>query len=37
LQIIPAETVIMTGEKQAFRIRSVDANGLVVSDNVIKA
>lgn len=34
LQIIPAETVIMRGQKQAFRIRSVDANGLVVSDKV---
>jgi len=34
LQIIPAETVLMTGNKQAFRIRSVDANGFVVSDEV---
>lgn len=34
LQIIPAETVIMRGNKQAFRIRSVDANGMVVSDKV---
>jgi outer membrane protein assembly factor BamB len=34
LQIIPAETVIMTGDKQVFRIRSVDANGFVVSENV---
>lgn len=34
LQIIPAETVIMRGDKQAFRIRSVDANGMVVSDKV---
>ncbi len=34
LQIIPAETVIMRGSKQAFRIRSVDANGIVVSDDV---
>jgi outer membrane protein assembly factor BamB len=34
LQIIPAEVVIMTGGKQAFRIRSVDANGLIVDDNV---
>jgi outer membrane protein assembly factor BamB len=34
LQIIPAETVLMTGDKQAFRVRSVDSNGFVVSDNV---
>ncbi|MFN0076034.1 MAG: PQQ-binding-like beta-propeller repeat protein [Prosthecobacter sp.] len=34
LQIVPAETVIMTGGKQAFRIRSIDANGFIVSDNV---
>lgn len=34
LQIIPAEVVIMRGGKQSFRIRSVDANGLVVSDKV---
>jgi outer membrane protein assembly factor BamB len=34
LQIIPAETVIMRGNKQTFRIRSVDANGMVVSDKV---
>lgn len=34
LQIIPAETVIMRGNKQAFRIRSVDGNGMVVSDKV---
>jgi outer membrane protein assembly factor BamB len=34
LQIIPAETVIMTGSKQAFRVRSVDANGLLVSPKV---
>ncbi|HRH97244.1 MAG TPA: PQQ-binding-like beta-propeller repeat protein, partial [Prosthecobacter sp.] len=34
LQIIPAETVIMTGDKQVFRIRSVDANGFVVSEDV---
>jgi len=34
LQIIPAETVIMAGEKQSFRIRSVDANGFVVSEDV---
>ena len=34
LQIIPAETVIMTGDKQKFRVRSLDANGFVVSDNV---
>ncbi len=34
LQIVPAETVIMTGNKQAFRIRSIDANGFIVSDNV---
>jgi len=34
LQIIPAETVLMTGDKQAFRIRSIDAHGFVVSDKV---
>ncbi|MCF7790047.1 MAG: PQQ-binding-like beta-propeller repeat protein [Prosthecobacter sp.] len=34
LQIIPAETVLMTGDKQAFRVRSIDAHGFVVSDNV---
>lgn len=34
LQIIPAEVVVMTGEKQTFRIRSVDANGMVVSPEV---
>ena len=34
LQIIPAETVIMTGNKQAFRVRSVDANGFLVSPKV---
>jgi outer membrane protein assembly factor BamB len=34
LQIIPAETVIMTGDKQVFRTRSVDANGFVVSEDV---
>ncbi len=34
LQIVPAETVIMTGGKQAFRVRSIDANGFIVSDDV---
>ncbi len=34
LQIIPAETVVMNGDKQIFRIRSVDANGFVVSEDV---
>lgn len=34
LQIIPAETVLMTGDKQDFRIRSIDAHGFVVSDKV---
>lgn len=34
LQVIPAETVILAGEKQSFRIRSIDANGFVVSDDV---
>lgn len=34
LQIIPAEVVIMNGSKQAFRVRSVDANGFVVSEDV---
>ena len=32
LQIIPAETVILAGEKQAFRVRSIDANGFVVEN-----
>lgn len=34
LQIIPAEVVIMSGDKQGFRIRSVDANGFVVSEDI---
>lgn len=34
LQIIPAEVTVMAGDKQAFRVRSVDANGLVVSEDV---
>lgn len=34
LQIIPAETALMAGEKQPFRVRSVDANGMVVQSNV---
>lgn len=34
LQIIPGETLLMTGDKQPFRIRSVDANGFVVSEEV---
>lgn len=34
LQVIPAEVALMTGSKQDFRIRSVDANGFVVSDDV---
>ncbi|MCA1963191.1 MAG: PQQ-binding-like beta-propeller repeat protein, partial [Prosthecobacter sp.] len=34
LQIIPAEVVIMRGSRQSFRIRSVDENGFVVSDQV---
>jgi outer membrane protein assembly factor BamB len=34
LQIIPAETVVMTGNKQSFRVRSVDANGFLVSPKV---
>lgn len=34
LQIIPAETLLMTGDKQAFRIRSIDSHGFVVSDKV---
>ena len=34
LQAIPAETVIMTGNKQGFRVRSIDANGYVVSEDV---
>ena len=34
LQIIPAETVVMTGHKQSFRVRSVDANGFLVNPDV---
>lgn len=34
LQVIPAEVAIMAGDKQAFRIRSVDANGMVVSEDI---
>ena len=34
LQIVPAETLLMTGDKQAFRIRSVDANGFVVARDI---
>ncbi|MFZ2278470.1 MAG: PQQ-binding-like beta-propeller repeat protein [Prosthecobacter sp.] len=34
LQIIPAETVIMTGHKQSFRVRSVDAAGFLVNPDV---
>ena len=34
LQIIPAEVTMMSGGKQSFRVRSVDANGFVVSDDV---
>lgn len=34
LQIIPAETVIMTGHKQSFRVRSVDAAGFLVNSDV---
>jgi outer membrane protein assembly factor BamB len=34
LQIIPAETVIVTGNKQSFRVRSVDANGFLVNPDV---
>ncbi|MBE2283996.1 MAG: PQQ-binding-like beta-propeller repeat protein [Prosthecobacter sp.] len=34
LQVIPAEVAIMAGDKQAFRIRSVDANGMIVSEDV---
>lgn len=36
LQIIPAEVVVMNGEKRAFRIHSVDANGFVVNNDVKK-
>ena len=32
LQIIPAEFVIHPGEKRSFRLRSIDANGRVVSE-----
>lgn len=34
LQIIPAEVAMFRGGKQSFRIRSVDANGMVVSPKV---
>lgn len=34
LQIIPVEVAMMTGEKKAFRVRSVDANGFVVNPEV---
>jgi len=34
LQIIPAETVVMTGHKQSFRVRSVDAAGFLVNPDV---
>jgi outer membrane protein assembly factor BamB len=34
LQIIPAEVAIMAGDKQTFRIRSIDANGFVVQEGV---
>ncbi len=34
LQIIPAEVALMAGDKQSFRVRSVDADGLVVSEDV---
>jgi outer membrane protein assembly factor BamB len=34
LQAIPAEVVLMSGEKKSFRVRSIDENGFVVSDKV---
>ncbi len=32
LQIIPAEVLLSPGEKQSFRVRELDANGLTVRD-----
>lgn len=34
LQIIPAEVLLRTGQKQSFRIHSVDANGITVSEDI---
>ncbi len=34
LQIIPYEVLLKPGEKQAFRIRALDANGFVVEENI---
>ena len=34
LQIIPAEVLLRPGESASFRVRSIDALGLVVDDNV---
>ncbi len=34
LQIIPAEILIGPGDKQAFRVRALDANGFTVEENV---
>ena len=34
LQIIPYEVLLKPGEKQAFRIRALDANGFTVEENV---
>ena len=34
LQIVPYESLLKPGDKQTFRIRSLDANGFVVSESV---
>jgi len=34
LQIVPYESLLKPGDKQTFRIRSLDANGFVVEENV---
>jgi outer membrane protein assembly factor BamB len=34
LQIIPSEVLLRPGGKQTFRVRSLDANGFVVDENV---
>jgi outer membrane protein assembly factor BamB len=37
LQILPAEVLMRPGEKQTFRIRSIDANGFLVQENLTGA
>jgi outer membrane protein assembly factor BamB len=34
LQIVPYESLLKPGDQQTFRVRSLDANGFVVSENV---